>query len=58
MTKHEDEVTTMKVNELKYSLIGVDRLSKKGKQNHAWVKCSFALSKSTLSAGQKMLRTK
>ncbi|GEM_PF-5260961 len=30
MTKYEDEVTTMKLNELKDSLIGVDMLSKKG----------------------------
>ena len=42
-TEHEDEVTTMKVNELKDSLIGVDMLSKKGKQSHCWVKCSLAL---------------
>ncbi len=27
MTKHDDEVTTMKVNELKDSLIGVDSLA-------------------------------
>ena len=30
MINYADEVTTMKVNELKDSLIGVDRLSKKG----------------------------
>ena len=43
MTKHEDEVTTMKVNELKDSLIGVDRFSKQDRQSHTWVKFSLAL---------------
>ena len=43
MTKHEDEVTTMKVNEWKDRLNGVDRLSQQDRQSHTWVKFSLAL---------------
>ncbi len=43
MTKHEDEVTTMKVNERKDRLNGVDRLSQQDRQSHTWVKFSLAL---------------
>ena len=58
MTKHEDEVTMMKVNERKDSLIGVDSHSQQDRQSHTWLRVSLALSKSTLSAEQKMLRVK
>lgn len=47
MTKHEDEVTTMKLNELKDSLIGVDRLSQQDRQSHYEVKFSLALQMNT-----------
>ena len=47
MTKHEDDVTTMKLNELKDSLIGVDRFSQQDRQSHYGVKFSLALQMNT-----------
>jgi hypothetical protein len=43
MTKNEDEVTTMKLNELKDCLIGNERLNLMSNPTRCWLRVSFAL---------------